>query len=235
MFAQPFMGVLPPDGAYNPGYGAPSGGSMSSIPRSMKSRHTYAPTEAGESVRGGPTVPRQSRLDQYRAQHVERSPINDHNNRSPSGEREGGTTYYRYQYAAEQQKFGNGGSYHGSQGSLGGRPSPAPAQPPSYQPARYQPRQPPQQSPAQQFGSQGSLGGRQPYQASHHASQGSLGGRQPYQASHHASQGSLGGRQPYQPHQRQPYQPPAYNGGGRPPPTQYQIQQDNQESKDSEV
>ena len=30
MFAQPFMGVMPPDGAYNPGYGAPpSGGSMS--------------------------------------------------------------------------------------------------------------------------------------------------------------------------------------------------------------
>ena len=62
--------------------------------------------------------------------------------RSPSGEREGGTTYYRYQYTADQQKFNNGGSFHGSQGSLSGRPSPA--QPPSYQPARYQPRQPPQ-------------------------------------------------------------------------------------------
>ena len=56
---------------------------IDSIPRSMKSRHTYAPTEAGESVRGGPTVPRQSRLDHYRAQHVEKSPINDHNRYTP--------------------------------------------------------------------------------------------------------------------------------------------------------
>lgn len=29
MFAQPFTGVMPPDGAFNAGYGVPSGGSMS--------------------------------------------------------------------------------------------------------------------------------------------------------------------------------------------------------------
>jgi len=37
MFAQPYMGAMPPDGAYNPGYGAPSAGSMS---RSVYSHYT---------------------------------------------------------------------------------------------------------------------------------------------------------------------------------------------------
>lgn len=29
MFAEPFSGIMPPSGSYNPGYGAPGGGSMS--------------------------------------------------------------------------------------------------------------------------------------------------------------------------------------------------------------
>ncbi|XP_067941721.1 uncharacterized protein [Watersipora subatra] len=201
MFAQPFMGAMPPAGSYNPGYGAPSGGSMSSIPRSQKSRHTYAPTEAGESVR---TVPRQSRFDQYKAQLVDPEPTKQ----DLSGEREGGTTYHRYQYNPDQRKAPNGSSFHGSQGSLSSRP----VQPPQYQPARYQ--RPDPSSHGRVRGSQGSLGGRQPYQPQSqlHASQGSLGGRQGYVPRHYNSQGSLGGR------------------------PQYQLQaQDPQESKDSEV
>lgn len=123
MLTTPFSMMMPPTGSYNPGYGAP-GGSMSSIPRSHRSRMTYAPTEISrhtyapndaESVRTGYSMPRQSRLDQYRSQKGDRSP-----------EREGGTGYYRYQYTAEQNRNpqqptppGNG-SVHGSQGSLSG-------------------------------------------------------------------------------------------------------------------
>lgn len=71
LFAQPFqMGPALPSGAYNPGYG---GGSMSSVARSSKSRHTYAPTEVG-SVRTTHSVPRQSRLDQYRQQQYNQPP-----------------------------------------------------------------------------------------------------------------------------------------------------------------
>ncbi|KAF6028854.1 hypothetical protein EB796_012839 [Bugula neritina] len=165
MFAQPYMGAMPPDGAYNPGYGAPSAGSMSSIPRSQKSRHTYAPTEPAESVRGG-SVGRQSRFDQYKAQRLpEKVPMTS--DRSP--EREGGTTYYRYQYNGE----GKNTSHHGSQASLGSARDRH--QPPSYQAARFHRQTPPQPSATELYGSQGSLGGRQPYQPQHHASQGSLG------------------------------------------------------------
>ena len=103
-----------------------------SIPRSQKSRQTYAPTEAGESVRYASMGARQSRLDQYRAKQDENDggKFSDRP-RSRSREREGGTTYHRYQYNTDNKA---NGSHHASQGSLGGRPA---YDPPNYQAARY--------------------------------------------------------------------------------------------------